>query len=267
MTSQILSPEEKERFLRTLEVDKEFRYAVAGAIGLLEILRRLDSIESRIEEHSKTLQEHSKILEDHSKRIEELTKRVEELTKRVEELTKRVEQHSKVLERHSKVLEEHSKRLEELSKAVYEHSIVLREHGKKIDVLSVAIGSIGRRMGVDLEKMVYSIYRDMLFGVGIRDVDKIEKFIYVDSEGRYFKKGTKIEVDVYAHNDEVYVIEVKSLVEEDDVTWFSIKCDAVSNILGKKIKRKVIVAINVVREALEKAKDLGIDIIYGAVVE
>ena len=45
---EALSREEKLRFLRSLETDYEFRYAVAGYIGLSEILKRLDTIESRI---------------------------------------------------------------------------------------------------------------------------------------------------------------------------------------------------------------------------
>jgi chromosome segregation ATPase len=45
---EALSREEKLRFLKSLETDYEFRYAVAGYIGLSEILRRLDTIESHL---------------------------------------------------------------------------------------------------------------------------------------------------------------------------------------------------------------------------
>ena len=40
-----LSASEKKRFLRALEKDREFRYAVAGYLGLSETLKRLDSLE------------------------------------------------------------------------------------------------------------------------------------------------------------------------------------------------------------------------------
>ncbi len=43
--TQVLTKEEKEKILRTLEEDKEFRYAIAGLIGMREILERLDKIE------------------------------------------------------------------------------------------------------------------------------------------------------------------------------------------------------------------------------
>jgi len=47
-----LSANEKKRFLRALEGDKEFRYAVAGYLGLSETLKRLDSLEERMVELS-----------------------------------------------------------------------------------------------------------------------------------------------------------------------------------------------------------------------
>lgn len=50
----------KEEFLSLLERDKEFRYAVAGLLGLEEILRRLDGHGermARIEEELARLRE------------------------------------------------------------------------------------------------------------------------------------------------------------------------------------------------------------------
>jgi len=47
--SSTLSAEEKKRILKALEEDEEFRYAVAGLIGLSEILKRLDRLEANQE--------------------------------------------------------------------------------------------------------------------------------------------------------------------------------------------------------------------------
>jgi hypothetical protein len=229
---EVLSKEERLRILRTIEEDLEFRRAIAGAVGLAEALKRLDSIEARIEEHSKRLEEHSKRLEEHSKRLEELSLRIEE---------------------HSKIIEGLGLRIEGLTRAVGE--------------LKVAVGSIGSRMGLDLEKAVFNVYKDMLLGLGIKDVDKIEKFTYRDYDGRFFAKGARIEVDVYAHDEEAYLIEVKSLLEEDDVDWFDQKCKAASELIGKRVRRRIIVAVNATKESLERAKRLDIDVIYGALVD
>ncbi|MEM3081115.1 MAG: hypothetical protein QXH35_05400 [Nitrososphaerota archaeon] len=40
-----MSSDLKRELLRLLEEDEEFRYAVAGRIGILEILKRLDRLE------------------------------------------------------------------------------------------------------------------------------------------------------------------------------------------------------------------------------
>ncbi|MGC9149384.1 MAG: DUF3782 domain-containing protein, partial [Sulfolobales archaeon] len=223
--SELLSKEEKERILRTLEKDMEFRYAVAGLVGLAEVLKRLDSIEARLEEHSRILREHSEALQNHSKILEELIRGVEDLAKAVDE---------------------HSRRVEDLTKAVYEHS-------KTIAELKISIGSLGRRIGLDLEKTILNLYRDQLLGLGIRDVNEIERFVYKDKEGKYFRKGAKIEVDIYAHDKEVYLIEVKSLVEEEDVDFFDKKCEIIAQAINKEIKRKIIVAVNVTEDALRRA--------------
>ena len=47
--SEPLSKEEKRRFLKALEEDEEFRYAVAGLIGISELLKRLDKLEANQE--------------------------------------------------------------------------------------------------------------------------------------------------------------------------------------------------------------------------
>jgi len=52
-SSNMLSREEKERILRTLEVDREFRYALMGLLGFKEVLGRV----TRIEERQQVLEE------------------------------------------------------------------------------------------------------------------------------------------------------------------------------------------------------------------
>jgi polyhydroxyalkanoate synthesis regulator phasin len=61
----VLSAEEKKRFLKSLDEDKEFRYAVAGYLGIGEILKRLDSLEESMKklwEEVKSLREDFNIL-------------------------------------------------------------------------------------------------------------------------------------------------------------------------------------------------------------
>ena len=47
----MLSPEEKRRFLKALETDEEFRLAVAGLLGLGEILQELRDLRRRMDRY------------------------------------------------------------------------------------------------------------------------------------------------------------------------------------------------------------------------
>uniref|UniRef100_A0A7J3I789 DUF3782 domain-containing protein n=1 Tax=Ignisphaera aggregans TaxID=334771 RepID=A0A7J3I789_9CREN len=44
----MLSIEEKERILKMLEVDREFRYALMGLLGYKEVLERITALEERV---------------------------------------------------------------------------------------------------------------------------------------------------------------------------------------------------------------------------
>jgi len=76
MTFETLSREEKLRILKALEEDLEFRYAVAGLIGISEILRRLDRFEegqNKLWENQKRLWEaQNKLWENQNKLWEEV---------------------------------------------------------------------------------------------------------------------------------------------------------------------------------------------------
>jgi hypothetical protein len=163
-----------------------------------------------------------------------------------------LEEHSKILEGHTKLLEEHGRRLEELTRAVGE--------------LKVAMGSLGRRWGRDLERTVLELYRHALEKRGV-EPGKVERFVYTDVDGRFYRRGARIEVDVYIHDERMYLVEVKSHAELDHVEWFCDKTQIVEKILGRKAEKLILVAVNIDKEALERARELGIDVVYGAVIE
>jgi hypothetical protein len=163
-----------------------------------------------------------------------------------------LEEHSKILEGHTRLLEEHSKRLEELTRAVGE--------------LKVAMGSLGRRWGRDLERTVLELYRHALEERGV-EPGKVERFVYTDVDGRFYRRGARIEVDVYIHDEKMYLVEVKSHAELDHVEWFYDKTQIVERILGRRAEKLILVAVNIDKEALERARELGIDVVYGAIIE
>ena len=70
----------KQRFLKLLKEDEEFRYAVAGLIGLEEILKRLDRHEEQLiklrEDMNKLREDMNKLREDMNRGFELIERRI-----------------------------------------------------------------------------------------------------------------------------------------------------------------------------------------------
>jgi hypothetical protein len=82
----------KEEFLSLLERDREFRYAVAGLIGLGEVLRRLDEHGERMvkieEELAKLREDMNKLREDMNKLREDMNRLREDMNKLREDMNR-----------------------------------------------------------------------------------------------------------------------------------------------------------------------------------
>jgi hypothetical protein len=249
MTTSISDRERlKQEFLQLLKSDEEFRLAVAGLLGFETLLNEL-----------KKLREDFQIfVKEQEKRWEENEKRWIENEKRWEEAFKRFEAIEKKLAEHSNILREHSMRFDRIEER-------LIEHDKSLARLEVVLGHFGGRWGRSMERMVLEIFREVLEERGI-EPGKVEKFEYIDSDGRYYKKGARIEVDIYVHNNKLYLIEVKALAEYEDVEHFHDIAQAVEKILGRKADKLILITVDIFNDALKRAEELGIDVIYGALI-
>lgn len=217
----------REEILKLLEEDREFRYAVAGLLGYREVLERLDRHEEELR----------RLREDFLAFVKEQERRWEEAFKRFETI--------------EKILAEHTK--------------ILKEHTDKITKIETTLGRLGGRWGRSMERMVLGIFREVLEKRGI-EPGRVERFEYIDYDGKFYKKGARIEVDVYVHDEKLYLIEVKSLAEYDDVEWFHEKAQIVEKILGRKADKLILIATDIYEDALKRAQELGIDIIYGTII-
>ncbi|MDT7887098.1 MAG: DUF3782 domain-containing protein, partial [Thermoproteota archaeon] len=233
--------------LRLIKEDEEFRYAIIGLLGL----HRLDKIEEAILRLTENV---AKLAELQAKTEARLAK-VEERLFKVEE---RLEEHDKKFIAIEERLEEHDKKF---------NAILEELKGLKLvtDEISVTIGSITRRYGKDLEKTILKIYKDQLIQMGINP-DNAKRFRYIDKEGKYGIKGKEYEFDIVVSDDAIDVIEVKTHASKDDVEWFNDKVERVKSEFGKPLKRKVMVAVHIDEDALDRANELGISAIYGHVI-
>jgi len=120
----------KSEFMKLLREDEEFRYAVAGLIGLEEILKRLDKHE---EELIKLREETNKL------RIETNKLRIE-TNKLREDFNKAFKQINLRLNRVERTLEKLTLDIEEEARAIIEHR--LKELGIKIKIKQLILPEV-----------------------------------------------------------------------------------------------------------------------------
>ncbi|MCS7110939.1 MAG: DUF3782 domain-containing protein [Ignisphaera sp.] len=236
-------------------------------------------------DYSKLLEDIKKIVRDaieESKR-EDVAKLGEAMILMVtilKNMNEEMKLYREVLERYGEVLKGYDERFKKIEETLEEHTKVLKgydERFKKIEFsldevrtsveeLKVSVGALSGRLGIDLERAILNLYRDTLKSFNIEG-EKVEKISIKDTEGRYYRKGARLEMDIYIHDNVTYFIEVKSLVEDDDVEWFEERCRIFERILDRKPSRKIIVAVNIFKDAVERARELGIDVVYGKILE
>jgi len=190
-------------------------------------------------------------------RTEELKDVAEALKMLAEYVKTGFEATNKSLEGLLKAVEELRKAVDEMRKTYDER---FKSHEEQLKKIEVTLGSIGR--GRDLEKMMLEIFREALERRGI-EPGRVEKLTLEGEE------GVRLEIDVYIHDGRAYLIEVKSRAELAHVEWFRHRARLAAEALakqGKKVERLILVAVHVDEEALVRARQLGIDVIYGNVL-
>lgn len=180
----------KKKLLNLLKEDEEFRYAVAGLLGLDAILSELRKLR---EDFNKYVELEEKRWEENAKRWEENARRWEENNRRWEENARRWEENAKRWEeayRRFEVIESELKTLrEDFNKAYLEFS-------RRLDAL-------GARWGVVSEEA----FREGMRGMAekILGVAKIDRWVFKDEGGEVYGYPSVVEADVVV-KDGVHVL-------------------------------------------------------------
>jgi DNA repair exonuclease SbcCD ATPase subunit len=135
----------KKQFLELLEKDLEFRYTVAGYLGLSEILRRLDKI---AEEQVKLREEQARLMEEQTRLTGEQIELRKEQTRLREDFNKillRIEKMEERIERIEDRMERMEGRLGRVERTLEKLTIDVEDEAKSI--LKVKL----RELGITLE--------------------------------------------------------------------------------------------------------------------
>ncbi len=181
-------------------------------------------------------------------------------------------------------MEEHDRKFNEILAQIAEIMERQAEHDRKFNEIlerleglerelervrmrvEVTIGSMGRRWGRDLERTTLEIFREVLEREGI-EPGRVERFVRVDEDGSVTGvKGRRVEADILVRDGRLYILEVKSHASLDDVEWFHQVSLWVERFMGRKLDRLILVAVNVDDDALERARELGMGVVFGNVI-
>ena len=227
----------KKQFLELLDKDLEFRYAVAGYLGLSEILKRLDSLsEEQVklrEEQTKIWHEIQSLREEQIKLREEQTRIWEEIAKFREEQTK-IWQEIKVLreeqarfrEEQTKIWQEIAKLREDMMKGFERYDKILEKHGAEIAKLreDMTTGFELLRRHIDALGARWGLLAEESFRKGLKGIVEeyfggtVKKWSHQDSEGYVHGHPSIIDIDLVIRDQEHILVEVKSSVSRGDIS-------------------------------------------------
>jgi hypothetical protein len=217
----------KSRMLRLLREDEEFRYAVAGLLGLEEILKRLDRHEAEL----------VRLREDMNKLREDM---VEGFRRYDGELIRLREDMVEGFRRHDI----------ELAK--------LREDMiRGFELVESHISALGARWGI----MAESAFRESLKGFLEKELGyRVEKWTVFDEAGRVYGYPSVVDVDVTVSDGKLILIEVSSHIKASDITTFRRKAELYMEKTGKRPDKLVVVTPYIDDTAQKAAKELGIEV-------
>ncbi|MEM3168849.1 MAG: DUF3782 domain-containing protein [Nitrososphaerota archaeon] len=220
----------KSRILKLLREDEEFRYAVAGLIGLDEILKRLDRHESHIIEILKRLDRHE----------QEIARLREDMNRLREDMIRGFERHDKEIAK----LREDMNRLRE-------------DMNKGFEAVNRHISALGARWGLMSEEA----FREGLKGILEKELGlKVERWTAFDEGGEVFGFPSPVEVDVAVKDGKTLLIEVSSQVRPSDVVTLYRKAKLYERKTGKRPDRLIFVTPFATDNAVKTAMELGVEI-------
>ena len=285
----------RRQFLKLLDEDKEFRYTVAGYLGLGEILKRLDSIEenirkiweeirglregqeklweaqNRLWEEVKALREGQEKLWDGQNKLWEEVKQLREGQNKLWEEVKALREGQEKLWEEVKLLREGQNKLWEGQNRLWEEVKALREGHEKLwashrrleNYMRSAFGELRTALGVTYEMHAAAYLTIMLYEMGYEKAEVVSKSFVED--------GEIVEVDLF--NEEPLVVGEVTLAVKDvgdaerEVEKVMRRVGLVERVFGRRVFMAVLSVANLYPEAADTLKSLtarnGIRLILG----
>jgi len=130
----------------------------------------------------------------------------------------------------------------------------LRNHSRQLRDVNIHLSALGGRVGYGLEDMVKTVVEEFAG----HTFPFAERLLLRDEIGEVFGvAGAEVEFDLYVHNGEAYLVEVKSHLKPGDVLPFHLKVQFARKKLGREVI-PLILALSMDARAEESMRSLGI---------
>jgi hypothetical protein len=239
----VLAPEERRRLLKALQEDEEFRLAVAGALGLEEVLRAIRSLQEQVAGHTEV--------------IKSLQEQVIKQGEAIKSLQEQVTRHSEAIKSLQEQVVKQGEAIAALQKSVERLS-------GAVEKLSGAVAGLGRKYGVFTEEAFRDAVRYLV--EDLLRVYETKRWVYYDSEGAVFGRPSVVEVDVLVRDGEHILVEYKASIDRSDVAELAREGALYERVAGTR-PRLLIVGPVATKRAVELARSLGVEVRAGEVVE
>jgi hypothetical protein len=207
----------------------------------------LEAFPSR-QEFMALLDEMRAMREDTNHRFEELR---QDMNRRFEELRQDMNHRFEAVDRRFEAVDRRFEAVDRRFEAVIEE---LRDHSRQLRDVNIHLSALGGRVGYGLENMVKAVVEEFAghtFPVA-------ERLLLRDETGEVFGvAGVEVEFDLYVHNGEAYLVEVKSHLKPSDVLSFHQKVQFARKKLGREVI-PLVLALSMDAKAEESMRSLGI---------
>jgi len=256
----------KAQILELLRTDEEFRYAVAGLLGLEEILKAIRSLQEQTAESTRAIRALQEQVAEHSKAIRSLQEQVAELRQDFNRLAEQVAENTRAIRALQEQVADNTRAIRALQEQVAENTRAIRSlqeviegHSREIASLSRSIQALGARWGILAERA----FREGMIGVVERHFGgRVRRWTCHDEEGLVFGRPSMVEADLLITDREHLLIEVKSGVFRADVFKLWRIGQLYEGRTGVR-PRLIVVSPFVEEEAREAARELGIEVYSG----
>jgi len=206
-----MSEKLKKEFIELLEKDRDFRYTVAGYLGLSEILKRLDRLEegqNRLWEEVRGLREDQKKLWENQNRLWEGQAKLWEEVRGLREGQNKLWEEVRSLREEQNRLWEEVKSLREGQNRLWEGQAKLWDEVKSLREGQNRLWEEVKLLRVNYDRMrkyMVSGFRDLKSSLGVAFEDHAASFLELMLEEMGYPEA-KVEKKIFVHDGEIVEI-------------------------------------------------------------